>query len=133
MKKLVVPVLLSMSVLACKQNDDHDAHVHPNVQIHITSPTDSANVYYLDYLDIKAHVEADVVVHGYEIVLTKTDNNDTLFLQQEHLHSKEISIDTSYKHPVNESYDATLKINVILDHDNHTTSESRIVRFGKVV
>lgn len=111
---------------SCKKNEDTPAPTPTdNFSLTITSPTAMQTFPNGSTVNVRATVSNDTEMHGYELIITNTsNNNEEVFKKEVHEHGASYTIDESWVNNVTMHSDMVVKITVYVDHEGNTKTQS---------
>lgn len=127
-KFLVLLAAIITSLTSCKDDETDPIVETPAVQFEISSPTTGAMYHLNDTVFVKAKITHTEELHGYEVSIINTSQNDTMvFNKHEHMDASSFDIDTYWVNQVTNHSNMKLIIDVMTDHSG--TKETKEVSF----
>lgn len=127
----MVCFLLIGILSACNDGNNHHSSsettnqkTESEVNITISSPKNHSMYNLEQDIEIIGTIESNDELHGYEISIVQKSNDKIVFSKQVHEHEKLYKFSEVWKNEVNGMQDMELRVTVILDHKNHTTTET---------
>lgn len=126
MKNILSTTILSVLVLVliscAKHKDDIEEHI-PAHTINFSSPASSTAYQLGDSVAIQATAISSEAIHGYDLIIRKSNDTTKIFFQHVHDHNDTLLVNKKWKNSV--AGPATMEAQIILylDHDGHTGSK----------
>ena len=125
MNKLLI-TLIAFSLVAftsCKEDEDMDPKY--NITFNFSDPVASTMFSQGDTVFINGMISADIEMHGYEVSIVNTsDNNTEVFNSHEHKDGSMFHIHEMWVNNVSSHSDMALTITVDVDHEGTTEKET---------
>ncbi len=117
--------ILTVSVLiffACTKHRDDVVDNSPRALLQFESPTIGAFYNSGDSVLIKGTATYSATIHGYDVIVRKANETETLFFKHYHDHKTKLDINTKWKANVSGA-NLQAELKVYLDHDGHIDSK----------
>ena len=119
---------LIMTLVSCtKHKDDYEENI-PVGTINFQSPINSSIYPAGDSILIKATAISTASIHGYDIIIRKTNDTAKIFFQHVHDHNDTLYINKKWKSTVLAPADMEAQVILYLDHDGNTLSKKAMFR-----
>lgn len=121
--QLIIPItVMAVSISSCQKKEEVPAQPD-KVDIEITSPKADLVYHKGDTIKIAGTATYVSQMHGYTVAIYKKGSETPLYEGSEHTHGDKLAIEEHWVDTLSESSALTLKVNVIIDHDNNTSTK----------
>lgn len=114
--------VMAVSISSCQKKEEVPAQPD-KVDIEITSPKADLVYHKGDTIKIAGSATYVSQMHGYTVAIYKKGSDTLLYEGSEHTHGDKLDIEEQWVDTLSESSALTLKVNVIIDHDNNTSTK----------
>jgi hypothetical protein len=126
--KIIYSLLLLFTIsstvfLSCSKHKGDIEENIPVATINFASPTASSVYQKGDSVLIKATAISTATVHGYDIVIRKTNDTTKVFFEHVHDHNDTLIIDKKWKSNLPSATNMEAQVILYLDHEGHTGSK----------
>lgn len=99
--------------------------VSEDVSFSIAAPTDGGMYGLNDTVKMQATITTALSIHGYRVqIVNQTNNNEEVFLAEEHAHTSPLNIDEVWVNNVSSHSDMLFILTAIVDHDETEISDT---------
>ena len=119
----LVILSLTVTLVSCTKHKDDIAENIPVGSINFQSPTNSSTYNTGDSIPIKATAISTASIHGYDIIIRKTNDTTKIFFQHVHDHNDTLYINKKWKSSVLSPANMEAQVILYLDHDGNTFSK----------
>lgn len=120
--------LISGFLFGCSKENNEQV---PSVSITIESPAENQNFNKGEIVNLKALINSDINVHGYEIMLHDKTNGNSNSLGNKHVHGNKVDVAHSWQVSDSEPKDIEVEIIVNIDHSGANHSEKMKISYNK--
>lgn len=128
---LAITLLLSVFTIAffscVKHKDDIEEHI-PAYTISFSSPASSTMYQFGDSVSIQATAISAETIHGYDLIIRKSNDTTKLFLQHVHDHNDTLAVNKKWKNTITGPANMEAQIILYLDHNGHTGSKKALFK-----
>lgn len=115
--------VFTLVLISCtKHKDDIEEHIPPHT-INFSSPAGSIPYQFGDSVSIQAMAISSETIHGYDLVICKSDDTTKIFFQHVHDHNDTLVVNKKWKNSIMGPANMEAQIILYLDHDGHTGSK----------
>jgi len=119
---LFLSVFTFVLISCAKHKDDIEEHI-PAHTISFSSPQSITPYQFGDSVAIKATAISSETIHGYDLIIRKSNDTTKIFFQHVHDHNDTLLINKKWKNSVTGPANMEAQIILYLDHDGHTGSK----------
>ena len=116
------------ALLSCtKHRGDIEEHI-PVATINFFSPVASSIYHSGDSVTIKATAISTETIHGYDVVIKRSNDITKLFFQHVHDHNDTLLINQKWKNTVTAPANMEVQVILYLDHEGHTGTKKAVFK-----